>query len=166
MPNQPCVWHCSAYLTWFKGGIHCTLNASITTSSSHIKQLVYLWEGAASCRISPYAQCHSVTLMLSVRIVKAGKSTGKAAPLGSCRSCAQPAAVETSTHLETLNQMLLSPQPLLSVLERADGQQFTKEEQSYPLGEDFSVLSLLPYTVPNPSVKPFFWYAFLAILWP
>lgn len=163
MPNQPCVWHCSAYLTRFKGGIHCTLNASITTSSSHIKQLIYLWGGAASCRISPYAQCHSVTLMLSVRIVNAGKATGKAALLGSCRSCAQPAAVETNTHLETLNQLLLSPEPLLSALERADGQQFTEEEQSYPLGEDFSVLSLLPYTVSNPSAKPFL---LICILWP
>lgn len=83
-----------------------------------------------------------MTLVLSVRITKAGKATGKAALLGSCRSYAQPAVVETNTHLETLNQLLLSPEPLLSTLEQADGQQFTKEEQSYPLGEDFSVLSL------------------------
>lgn len=97
-----------------------------------------------------------VSLVLSVRIMKAGKATGKAALLGSCMSCAQPAAVETSTHLETLNQLPLSPEPLLSALERADGQQFTKEEQSYPPGEDFCVLSLLLYSVSNPSVKIFF----------
>lgn len=152
MPNQPYVWHYSAYLTYFKGGIHCTLNVSITTSSSHIKQLIYLWGSADSCGTSPYAQCHSVTLVLSVRITKAGK----AALLGSRKSYAQPAAVETNTHLETLNQLLLSPQPLLSALQRADGQQFTEEEQSYPLGEDFSGLSLLLYPASNPSVKPFF----------
>lgn len=170
MPNQPSVWHCSAYLTCFKGGTHCTFNVSITTSSSHIKQLIYLWGSAASCRTSPYGQCHRVTLVLSVRITKAGKATGKAALLGSCRSYAQPAAVEANTHLDTLNQLLLSPQPLLPALEGADGQQFAKEEQSYPPGEDFSVLSSLLYPVSNPSLNLFsdkhFWLFYDHKKWP